>query len=183
MPDQTPLHQITYPLGTDRADIRVLETMAGDVDRELGLLDDLNDAAQAPLITPAAGIWTPTFAGGWVIGNATVKAEYYTLSSLVTCRFVITAVAGSTTVWGTSYPTFTLPFPSYSASSSICRHSVSGVRYILVLSLAAGSNLATVSSGAALGQGVGKYPAYQSTGTSAWASGNNMYGTFSYRRV
>jgi hypothetical protein len=184
MPEQTPLHQITYPLGTDRADIRVLETMAGDVDRELGELHGLNDAAQGKLITPESATWTPTFGGGFIIGNASIVAEYYAVSGLVRCYIRITSAAsGPTTNWGTSYPTFTLPFTPYSTSTSLLRFS-SGSRFILGVVLSAGSPSATVyapNTGATAG--VAQYPAYQSTGAAPWATNNIMYGSFSYRRV
>lgn len=186
MPDRTPLHQITYPLGRDRADIRTLQTMAEDVDRELGELHALNDAEQGKLISPVAANWTPVFAGGWVIGNALVTADYYALSALVTCRMKITAIAAPTTAWGTGFPTFTLPFPSYSDSSCLVRFSSSGVRYILGLAFAAGSSVVTVYAGGTAGgnsAGVGQYPVSQGVGTSAWIAGNIMYGSFSYRRV
>jgi len=186
MPDQTPLHQITYPLGTDRADIRVLETMARDVDRELGQLHDLNDATQGQLITPTEGTWTPTFGGGWIIGNATVKAQYNTFSSLVVCRFTVTGVASPTTSWGTSFPSFTLPFPVASAGSSLARFSASGQRWVIGLLFAAGASQVTLYGGGVGGgssAGVIQQPVYQTVGTPAWASGNLVYGQFYYRRA
>lgn len=184
MPDRTPLHQITYPLGRDRADIRTLQTMAEDVDRELGELHGLNDAEQGKLIIPESGSWVPTFAGGWVIGSATVNAEYYALAGLVFCRMLITGA--SNTNWGTGFPTFTVPFPVYSVRAALMRFSSAGTRYVLGISFAAGSPTVTVYMGGTGGNssaGVGQYPVSQGTGSAAWAGGNLMYGSFYYRRV
>ncbi len=113
MPGQTPNFGIRYPLGSERADIRDIETMARDIDTSLEAIKAEAQQEINSKITPTKLAWTPTVTG-ITIGNAAVTYNAWQWGDMIEVEVVIVhATSNPTThlIVGQN-PTFTLPYPA-----------------------------------------------------------------------